>query len=408
MPRRLTDQFCKDVPPPTDKHSVIHYDAPAPKGNNFVAGFGLRMTEAGARSFVLNYRTKEGTSRRYTIGTYGTWSVAAAREEAKKLRREVDAGGDPVKEQRDARGAPTVRDLCERFRAEHMPTRRFSVQRDYRSLTKVIEDEVGNRKVASITRDDMKKLHKKLTFESGTPYRANRVIGAASKMFSLAIIEWGMRPEPNPCRGLERNKESKRERYLSKEELGRLLDALNAYPIPKFANVFRLLLLTGARAGEAISATWDQFRLEASGGVWTKPASSTKVKKDHTIPLSAPARKLLADMHAKREQGEARVFPKIAEVTKLHPHWAKILAAAKISGLRIHDLRHSYASILASAGTPLLTIGKLLGHEQIATTQRYSHLINDALSKAAETAGSVIMGEKSAEVVPLTKRRRKA
>jgi len=401
MPRRLTDEFCRTVVPPTDKHSVIHYDAPGPRGNNYTAGFGLRVTEAGARSFILNYRTKEGTGRRYTIGSYGTWTVSAAREEAKKLRREVDSSGDPVKQAREERHAPTVKDLCEKFRTEHLPTRRFSVQRDYRSLTKVIEDEIGNRKVAGISLDDMEKLHRKLTIENGTPYRANRVVGVASKMFSLAIVKWKMRPESNPCRGLERNPESKRERYLSKEELQRLLDALAAYDNQKYANVFRLLLLTGARAGEVISATWSQFRLEKSGGTWTKPASHTKVKKDHSIPLSAPARKLLADMYAEREEGEARVFPRIPEVTKLHPHWSRILGAAKIANLRIHDLRHSYASTLASGGVPLLTIGKLLGHAQIATTQRYAHLIDDALTKATETAGAILSGRKKAPVVPL-------
>jgi integrase len=406
MPRRLTDEFCRTVVPPTDKHSVIHYDAPGPRGNNYTAGFGLRVTEAGARSFILNYRTKEGTGRRYTIGSYGTWTVSAAREEAKKLRREVDSSGDPVKQAREERHAPTVKDLCEKFRTEHLPTRRFSVQRDYRSLTKVIEDEIGNRKVAGISLDDMEKLHRKLTIENGTPYRANRVVGVASKMFSLAIVKWKMRPESNPCRGLERNPESKRERYLSKEELQRLLDALAAYDNQKYANVFRLLLLTGARAGEVISATWDQFRLEKSGGTWTKPASHTKVKKDHTIPLSAPARKLLADMYAKREEGEPRVFPRIPEVTKLHPHWARILAKAKITNFRIHDLRHSYASTLASGGVPLLTIGKLLGHAQIATTQRYAHLIDDALTKATETAGAILSGRKKATVVPLRRGRR--
>jgi integrase len=287
-----------------------------------------------------------------------------------------------------------------------LPTRRFSVQRDYKSLTKVIEDEIGNRKVASISLDDMERLHRKLTFENGTPYRANRVIGVASKMFSLAILKWKMRPEPNPCRGIERNQESRRERYLSKEELARLLDALVAYPNQKFANVFRLLLLTGARAGEVISATWDQFRLEASGGTWTKPASNTKTKKDHTIPLSAPARALLGRIYAQREERGPRVFPKIAEVTKLHQHWARILAAAKITDLRVHDLRHSYASTLASGGVPLLTIGKLLGHAQVSTTARYAHLLDDALTKATETAGAILSGKKSAEILPLKRKRR--
>ncbi len=400
MGKRLTDRDVQAIAPPA-KGNVIHYDAPGSRGNDYVAGFGLRVTAAGARAFVLNYRTRDGTARRYTIGKYPVWSLAAARIEARKLKQQIDSGGDPVVEDRELREAPTVSDLAARFAAEHIPQRRAGVQSDYRSIVKKIEGELGSKKVASVTLEDIEKLHRKIT-NAGHLYRANRVAALASKMFSLAI-KWKMRLD-NPCRGVERNQESPRERYLSKEELPRLFEALNAYPNQKFSNVFRMLLLTGARAGEVTKATWAQFNIEA--GIWTKPAAAVKTKKDHTIPLSAPARKLLADIWEKQEADEPRVFPGISRTTKLHAPWARICAAAKIENLRIHDLRHSYASVLASAGTPLLTIGKLLGHTQIATTQRYAHLIDDALAKATETAGAILTGKEAAEIVPMRRKRK--
>jgi integrase len=209
-------------------------------------------------------------------------------------------------------------------------------------------------------------------------------------MFALAI-KWRLRPD-NPCKGVERNREHARKRYLSPDELVRLTRALAKYRDQRVADVFRLLLLTGARRGEVLSAKWEQFDLEQE--VWTKPAASTKQKVEHQIPLSAPARQLLASLPKQDEW----LFPGYGgrHRISLEHSWKLICKAAGITGLRIHDLRHSYASALVSAGFSLPVIGALLGHSHPQTTHRYAHLLDDPLRKATERAGEILAGPKKA------------
>jgi integrase len=168
------------------------------------------------------------------------------------------------------------------------------------------------------------------------------------------------------------------------------------------ADIIRLLLLTGCRRGEALSATWDQFNLAT--GVWSKPPSSTKQQRHHEVPLSAPARELLA-RRRKQADGSPYVFPGPTGHRKvLKQHWARILKAAGITGLRIHDLRHSFASSLVGAGFSLPVIGALLGHSQPSTTARYAHLARDPLREAVERHGAIVASAPSAEVKPLRRR----
>jgi integrase len=392
MGERLSDRLVRELPAP-EKGNRVYYDGPSDRGSDWTPGFGLRVTATGARSFILNFRNKDGTERRHTIGRYPAWTLLAARDEAKRLKREIDGGGDPVAKGRELRSAPTVADLCERFRQEHIEHKRPSTARDYKSLVGVIEREIGNRKVAAVDFADIERLHRAIT-RDGTPYRANRVVAVASKMFSLAV-RWKMRTD-NPCRGIERNTEEKRERYLSEAELARLIAALDAHLNQQAADVFRLLMWTGARCGEALAATWDQFNDEFT--VWRKPAAYTKQKKTHVLPLAAPAQQLLLRLYRKRAEGENRVFPQPGSLKR---EWRAICRAAKLTNFRIHDLRHNYASALASSGYSLPVIGKLLGHTQAATTERYAHLIDNVLVEAAATAGAVLTGKRSAKVVPL-------
>jgi integrase len=194
--------------------------------------------------------------------------------------------------------------------------------------------------------------------------------------------------------------------------------ALAAHPEKPSADAIRLLLLTGARRGEVLSATWDQFDL--SGGTWTKPHTGTKQKREHRVPLSAPAMQLLAEIKTTADEENARrrrdgkpelvhVFPGMngRALTEIKKSWASVCKAAGISGVRIHDLRHSFASILASSGLSLPIIGRLLGHTQAATTQRYAHLMDDPLRAATEKAGAFIIGagKSGGEVVPLRRQR---
>jgi integrase len=205
----------------------------------------------------------------------------------------------------------------------------------------------------------------------------------------------------NPVDSVERNAEAKRKRYLSGDELVRLTAALAAHPDRQVADLIRMLLLTGARVGEVRSMRWDNI----SEGIWSKPASTTKQKTDHVVPLSAPAQQLLAEI---RVRSSPYVFPgtgRSGHLIQIDKSWQTILRAAGISGLRIHDLRHSFASQLASGGASLPLIGALLGHSSPATTARYSHLFLDPQRAAVERIGAIISGT-PAEIVPLPGRRR--
>jgi integrase len=374
MKQRLTDSIIKALPAPASGNR-IHYDAELP-------GFGCRVTQAGSRAFILNYRAG-GRERRITIGQHPAWKVAAAREEAKRLRREVDNGRDPLAEEQAEREAPTVTDLCQRYAAEHLPRKRASSQKDDRAfIERDILPRLRRLKVADVTFTDIDRVHREITKRA--PIRANRCAALLSKMFSLAI-RWGWRAD-NPAKGIERNPENKRERFLAGDEVVRLTAALAEHRDPQAANIIRMLLLTGARRGEVLAMRWADLDLEA--GVWVKPSAHTKQKKAHRVPLSAPARQLLVGI----PQAGEYVFPGRSGGyrVEIKGNWQAIRKAARLEGVRVHDLRHSYASILASAGLSLPIIGALLGHTQAQTTARYAHLFDDPLRAATERVGAIV------------------
>ncbi|MBB4277255.1 tyrosine-type recombinase/integrase [Rhizobium mongolense] len=418
MTKKLTDTIVKDLPTPS-KGNKITYDGE-------VKGFGCRVTAAGARAFILNYRTRTGRERRFTIGAYPDWKTAAAREEAKELKKRVDRGEDPMAEVEADRHAKNVADLCDRYIEEHLQKKRASSQRDDKAMIQrfikqegdnavKLEPKLKHMKVAEVTFSDIDGLHRAIT-RRGSPYQANRVLALLSKMFGLAI-RWQWRAD-NPCTGVERNQEEKRHRYLSPAELAALTTALAAHKDTQAANIVRMLLLTGARRGEVEAAKWDQFDL--TDGVWTKPGSTTKQKTLHRVPLSAPARQLLSEL---REEAEAKAKKKGSPLSEyvfpgrggkghrqeIKKDWRELCIAAGLVGTetvtdakgkekmvvtpnaRIHDLRHTYASVLASAGLSLPIIGALLGHSQPATTARYSHLMDDPLRQATERVGAIVM-----------------
>jgi integrase len=379
----LTDPIIRRLEPPATGNKITYDTA--------VKGFGARVTANGVKSFILTYTVRgSGRQRRYTIGGCDRWTATDARQRAKELKAEIDQGGDPLGDIEAEREAPTIAELFKRFRAEHLPRLRPTVRDDYERMIKqhVLEHLSEKMKVADVAFEDVDRLHQRIT--KTAPYRANRVVTLLSKAFSLAI-KWKWRTD-NPCKGVTRNVEHHRERYLSGAELTRLTDAL-AKADRDVADVIRLLLLTGARRGEVLSMKYEN--LDLGLGLWKKPPGSTKQKKSHEVPLSAPACQLLADRLSRKTDDGDYVFPgsgRRGYVVNVWRQWAKILRDAKIENFHIHDLRHSFASELVSAGHSLPMIASLLGHQNVQTTSRYSHLYRDARREAVERVGRAVTG----------------
>jgi integrase len=400
-PVHLTDALVRRQPAPTRPNRI--------RRDTSEIGLGLRVTKNGNKTFVFNYTTRGGIERRSTIGEFGAWSTVAARQEARNLKQLIDQGGDPLGDKEQARSAPTVVELCDRFEQEILPNKRPATADAYRTiLRKYVRPHFGaHAKVADVQFTDIDTLHRKVS-KGGGPYIANRMHSVVRRLFNLAI-RWGMRTH-NPAKGVERNAEYHRRRYLSPEELTRLTAALATHPDQQAANIIRVLLCTGCRRGEALMMRWDSIDL--AEGLWSKPPSSTKQGRHHQVPLSAPVRQLLSKIRAAQlaenpKLGEY-VFPSHGETghrIELKYQWADLCEAAGISGLRIHDLRHSYASMLASGGASLPLIGSLLGHSSPLTTARYSHLLRSAEAEATERVGAIISGAPAVEPVPLKRKR---
>ncbi|MCU1269960.1 MAG: Integrase [Acidobacteriaceae bacterium] len=397
MADKITEKMIAKLQLPA-KGNRIQYDKEIP-------GFGVRITSGGVVSFIINYHI-HGRERRFTIGRHPELSAAAARQRALQLRGAIADGSDPLEDREQRRAEPTVADLASQYLDRYAVThkRPSSVRNDRQIIQNIIQPRIGGLRLAGVGKRDIGSLHASL---KGTPYHANRMLSLLSKMFSLAN-EWGW-CEHNPARGVPRFHEDRRERWLTVEELRRFNLALDSYPDRRPANALRLLMLTGARASEVLRAEWAQFDLER--GVWTKPSHHTKQKRIEHVPLSAPALKLLHEMKPKVADGP--LFPGTnkheSRVTVWRP-WLQVCKAAGLVNietkkgkrrktvykyrptLRIHDLRHTYASQLVSNGISLQVVGKLLGHTQPQTTWRYAHVADEAQRDATNLFGDILEG----------------
>ena len=370
-----------------------------------VLGLALCVYKSGNRAFTLSYRF-QGRQRRYTLGRWPDWSVTAARDRAKALRRQIDAGVDPMEERSDARTLPRVSDLVDRYKEEHLPRLAARNASDQSSmLDKIVMPAWRNKLVEEITPMDVDALlsivakgRPRPSKKSGssdaepvkpTPVRANRCGEVLRKMFNLAVM-WRMCSE-NPANGFRKREEQERERFLSPEEISRLSDALENAEDQRGASIVRMCLLTGARLGEVRCARFEQFDLEHL--TWTKQAATVKQRKTHRIPISEDVATLVRQRRAILEADTGWIFPGDAEgkpVQDLRRFWRSIQKAADLPDVRMHDLRHTFASMLVSGGASLEMIGKLLGHTQTRTTQRYAHLMESPLRDGVNQVAGLV------------------
>jgi len=400
-----------------------------------LAGFGVAAFPTGRKAYVIQYR-QHGRSRRVTIGDHGRLTPDEARTQAKMLLGAAETGADPIEERRAARAVRTFQVVSDDFMQLHVAAKRKTrTGEEYERLLRLhILPAIGNRRVLDVHRADVARLHGAMV---ETPRAANHALALIS-----AIWNWAARHRDevaladNPAQGIERYREQGRERFLTGEELSRLGAALaegetiglpysidetkpKAKHAPKAENrrvkldpfavaAIRLLILTGARLREILHAQWSQVDLER--GVIFLADSKTGKK---PVYLSAAAQAVLASLP--RIKGNPHVIAGAIDGeprADLKKPWAAVCRAAGLEGVRLHDLRHSFASFGAGASLGLPIIGKLLGHSQAATTHRYAHLDADPLRRAVETIGATIaaaMGEgRTAEVVDMGDRKGRA
>lgn len=354
-------------------------------------GFGLRVRPTGSKVYLFRYSAgRHGRTRKIMLGAHGKVTADAARSRAERLRGAVASGEDPAAVRDAAKAMPTVEGFARRYLEEHaVPHKRpSSVEHDRAYVRRVIVPRLGRLRLDKVTRADVAGLHHS---RRDTPIDANRALALVSKMFSLAE-SFGLRPQgTNPCRGIQRYRENRRERFLSDAELAHLGTALSEAEKegePLFAvAALRLLVLTGARRGEILGATWQDVDFEAGVLRVARP----KEGRPKEVRLGPPALSILASLP--RIEGNPHVI--VGRVhgspfVGLQDVWERVRVKAGLEDVRIHDLRHAFASVAVAGGASLPVIGALLGHRQAATTQRYAHLSDDPLRSVANATSERI------------------
>jgi integrase len=383
---RLTKRAIDQLEPRSTDY--FQWDADLP-------GFGVRVMRSGIKSYVVQYR-HGGRTRRHTFSHVGRMTPDEARKHARELLVAVDKGSDPSAQHAAYRRTPTVRALCDRFLSEHVQHRcKPSTQREYRrSIDLFICPRFGGFKVSDVKRADISQLHHDMAH---IPYQANRTLGVLSKLFNLAEL-WELRPDgSNPCRHVQKYKEEKRERQLGTEEFARLgqvltdAEATGSEPKQVIAAI-RLLLLTGCRLSEIQRLRWEHVRPD----YLALPDSKTGPKR---VVLGEPAIAVLDRIERSSDNPYVIVGALPGQHwADLQRPWRRVRAKSGLPNLRIHDLRHAYASTGVCRGESLPMIGKLLGHTTVQTTARYAHLASEPVKATADRISGVIADALTAQI----------
>lgn len=398
---RLTEKLIRSAETRSKKYYLFDSE---------LLGFSVAINPSGLRAFCLHYWA-QGRQRKLTIGRWPEWTVVSARERAKTLRREIDAGEDPMARREEQRAAPRIPDLIDLYIEQHLPRLSPRNASDQVSMLRnLVEPEWKSKLVEDVTPDDVARLlariaegrarpakdaaksrtRRKLQGPKPTPIRANRVGEVLRKMFNLSVRLWKMRDD-NPAEGFLRRAENERERFLSLEEVDRLANALAAAEDQRAAALVRMCMLTGARLGEVRHARFEQFDLNLC--LWTKQAATTKQRKVHRVPISEDVATIVRLRRAAVSADCPWLFPGEVDdqpLQDIRRFWRAIQKSAEIPDVRLHDLRHTFASMLASRGASLAMIGKLLGHTQAKTTQRYAHLADQPLRAGVDEVAALM------------------
>lgn len=413
--QKLTKRVIDDAQPQARRYTIWDSEK---------RGFGVRVEVSGLKVFLLRYRVgragRNATRREIVLGRCDNWPPEKARAEAGRILNAVDAGQDPARDRHKKRQELNVSQLCELYLEEGVSTKKPStISTDKGRIERHIKPLLGPKLLSDVTSADVERFMRDVAkgktaadlktkprgraIVEGGKGTATRTVGLLGGIFTFAVRH-RLRAD-NPVRGVQRYRDNKGERFLSAAELAALGEALRGLEAegtnPQALAILRLLTFTGARKSEIAGLLWSEVDIERQ--CLRLADSKTGAK---TIPIGPPALAILA---ALPREG-TMVFP--AESGKRHFQgtekvWRKARARAGLSGVRIHDLRHSFASMGLMTGDALPIIGKLLGHADVKTTARYAHLADDPLKAAAnrisESIAAAMDGQSSAEIVQIRK-----
>lgn len=336
-----------------------------------VLGLAVRLYKSGQKSFVFDYR-HGGRQHRPVIGKCSAWSLEAARQHARSLRVDLDKGIDPFGKQGVAAPRWTMADAWQRYERDYLPKMAERSRADAKAIWRdYMKPDLGQKLVSELQFSDGEKLHRSIA----APYRANRAYEFLRRILNLCI-KWGW-IDRNPVIGLEVNAEHPRNDYLTAAEVKAILEAL---PRTESGDAIRMLLLSGARLGEVLGMCWSHVDLEA--GVWTKPAADVKQRREHRTPLAPPAVEIIRARPRVPKCDLVFCRPDGSSVRDVRKTWSWACKRAKVRQLRIHDCRHTVASLMVSNGATLAVVGAVLGHSNPTVTNRYAHLLDDPLRAA--------------------------
>ena len=363
---------------------ALQFDRETLVWDRHLPGFAVRVYPSGTRTYVVQTRGPYG-ARRVTLGRHGAIGAAEARRRAWQVIARIKAGQEPLSEHSTSRRAagPRLADMAARYMDEYVAVRCKPATLRIRSaaIYRHIVPRLGKLRIGTVRRRHVLSLHQRL---SATPVQANNVIITLSQIFNKAQ-DWGIVAEgTNPCRHVALYRQRKRERFLTEAEfrrLGRVLDeaADIGGATPEAIVAIRLLILTGCRRGEIIGLRWDEVDLEARELRLQDTKTGPRV-----VPLSPAAVQLLAELP--RSETNRWVIPGRkpgAHLVRLGNAWRLLRKRAGLDDVRLHDLRHSFASSALALGESLPMIAKLLGHRQISSTARYAHLARASVHEAA-------------------------
>ena len=367
---------------PVAEKDAVYWDRNLP-------GFGVRVYPTESKVYLVQTRAG-GKSKRFAIGRHGVITSEQARAKATQTIARIKAGEDPNPEAAKPAPVPTVAELAERYLVEHVEVRckPRTVEACCWLVKKFVLPHLGKMAIDAVDREHIAALHHR---HRDTPYQANRILEVVRKMFNLAEA-WGLRKDGgNPCRFVQKYKEKKRERFLTDEEFHRLGQVLNEIAAEgsetlSAVTAIRLLMLTGCRLGEVQTLRWEDVNLDAAEIRLRDSKTGARM-----VPLSGAASSVLSALPRLEDNPWVIVGKKPgAHLTDLQHPWRRIRARAGLDDVRIHDLRHSFASKALALGESLPMIGKLLGHTQVQTTARYAHLANESVKASGSRVGDSI------------------